>query len=113
METLCEKCRDGFPNIDINSLLYMAVNRRHLSCVNVLLKAGANVNGNNNCNGNTVLIYTGIRIDRPEDLRLVQCISLLLTAGADVNLVNCNQYLALMYFSREGCVNCVRLLIKA
>ena len=30
-----------------------------------------------------------------------------------MNLVNCNQYSALMYFSREGCVNCVRLLIKA
>ena len=112
METLCEKCRDGFPYIDINTLLYRAANRRNLSCVNVLIKAGANVNGNKNCNGNTVLIYIGVRIDRPEDPRLVQCISLLLTAGTDVNLVNCNKYSALMYFSREGCVNCVRLLIK-
>ena len=113
MEILCEKCRDGFPNTDINTLLYRATNRRHLSCVDVLIKAGANVNGNKNYNGNTVLIYTGVRIDRPEDPSLVQCVSSLLTAGADVNLVNCNQYSALMYFSREGCVNCVRLLIKA
>ena len=30
-----------------------------------------------------------------------------------MNLVTCNKYSALMYFSREGCMSCVRLLIKA
>ena len=91
----------------------MAANRRHPGCVNVLIKAGADVNGNNNHRGNTVLIYIGAKIDRLEDPSLVQCISLLLAAGANVNLLNCNKYSALMYFSREGCVKCVRLLIEA
>ena len=113
MDTLCETCREELSNFDFNSLLYMAVNKRHLRCVNMLIKAGADVNGNNNYQGNTVLIYTGVRIDEQEDPLLVECVSLLLAAGADVNLLNCNKYSALMYFSREGCMKCVRLLIEA
>ena len=86
--------------------------RRHCECVNALIEAGADVNRNNNRHGNTVLIYTCVKTDLPEDLQLIQCVSLLLSAGADVNLLNCNQYSALMYFSREGHVECVNLLIK-
>ena len=113
METLCDKCREDLSTIDLNSSLYMAANRRHLSCMNVLIKAGADVNGNNNHHGNTVLIYIGAKLDRLEDPSLIQCVSLLLSAGANVNLFNSNKYSALMYFSREGCAKCVRLLIEA
>ena len=94
-------------------MLYTAMERRHCECVNILIETGADVNGNNNRHSNTVLIYTCVKTDIPEDLQLIQCVSLLLAAGADVNLLNCNQYSALMYFSRGGHVECVNLLIKA
>ena len=71
------------------------------------------MNWTNNYNGNTVLIYTGVKTEAPEDLQLIQCVSLILAAGADVNLLNCNKYSALMYFSREGHKECVSLLLKA
>ena len=112
-QSLCERCLWGLSNTDTNTMLYTAMERRHCECVNVLIEAGADVNRNNNRHGNTVLIYTCVKTDLPEDLQLIQCVSLLLSAGADVNLLNCNQYSALMYFSREGHVECVNLLIKA
>ena len=94
-------------------MLYTAMERRHCECVNILIETGADVNEINNYNGNTVLIYTAVKTEAPEDLPLIQCISLVLAAGANVNLLNCNKYSALMYFSREGHVECVSLLLKA
>ena len=102
-----------YQTTDTNTMLYTAMETRHCECVNVLIETGADVNGNNNFHGNTVLIYTCVKTDLPEHLQLIQCVSLLLVAGANVNLLNCNQYSALMYFSREGHVECVNLLIKA
>ena len=112
-QSLCERCMWDLSNTDTDSMLYTAVEKRHCECVNVLIETGADVNGNNNKQGNNVLIYTCVKTDLPEDLQYIQCVSMLLAAGADVNLVNCNQYSALMYYSREGYVECVNLLIKA
>ena len=112
-QSLCERCLWDLSNTDTNSTLYTAMERRHCECVNVLIETGADVNGNNNRHRNTVLIYTCVKTDLPEDLQLIQCVSLVLAAGANVNLLNCNQYSALMYFSRGGHLECVNLLIKA
>ena len=111
---------------DGKSALMTAAARRKVSCCQLLLNAGANVNALDNFESNTPLIYAatgsleflcfGLR--HPFHLNVTapgttECLKLLLSAGADVNQANKRGKTALHAAAFGTNVQCLKLLIEA
>ena len=95
---------DNVKQVDLNKALCKAAVGGHDDCLNLLIKAGADVNVNPDvCESFTPLEGTARRgFDR--------CVKLLLEAGADVNT---RGHIALKEAATHGKVECCDLLIKA
>ena len=106
-EELCDNCNSHWLDQAKNSkekMLHRAVRNNHEKCMEVLLKAGADVNWANNAS------YTPLM--RAAEAGYVNGVQMLLLAGADVN-IECRGNTALHLASRHGLYEVVDLLIQA
>ena len=97
------------------------------SCVNLLLKAGADVNiadvHGNTAIGHTAyfgedhllnrLIKTGANVDTSGDNAITEILNCLITSGADVNFHDSSGITALHSAARNGHIDCVKRLVKS
>ena len=108
------------------SALMKAAARGKLSCSQMLLNAGANVNAQDKFDGNTPLIYAALghleflayNLGNPFHLNVAapgtsECLKLLLDAGADVNKPDQRGNTSLHIAAFGTNVECLKLLIEA
>ena len=88
-----------------NSPLFKAVMNGSLQCVDLLIKAGADVNALDSCGGTSLMLAA-----RSGHIKSV---TILLQAGAVVNIADKYNVTALMAAARGGYDACVRALIEA
>ena len=106
MEALCKECHvseEAGGNLVAAQALHIAVQNNHPKCVEVLIKAGADVN--RKYNQDTLLICAA-------ENGFNDCISLLIEAGADVNIPTVANYTPIMLAARHGYIDCVETLIE-
>ena len=117
MRDLCEQCKkspwtwtwNGRSVLRREAILISSAERGHPDCVEVCLRAGADVNKHfDECNsgGTTPLMKAS------EDGHL-QCVELLLKEGADVNAWNESGYTALICAAGNGHASVMNVLIGA
>ena len=87
-----------------NTALWVVVRTGHDKCVDVLLKAGVDVNIFQR--NTTALIHAA-------EHGYVECLNLLIKAGADVNAGDINNLTALSMAAQHGNGECIRSLIQA
>ena len=99
---------------------------RYFNCVELLLKAGADVNMRVN-NGRTAIFQTAFSTEeamreelesfgwnyKPDRQSLVKCADLFIRAGADVNVVDPDYNTPLLLVARCGSYPCLQLYIQA
>ena len=101
---LSEACQLGFPE-----------------CVDLLIKAGADVNGPDKQVPALVecMCYSEKQLeqlaqdDQPRNFKKKECMEILIKAGAKVNVQDYRGSTALMKASENGCEDCVKLLLEA
>ena len=107
-EELCVECRNHMAN-DRNqnraTMLHFTVKSKHVICMEVLLKAGVDVNFADDST------FTPLMVAADEDY--VLGVYRLIQAGADVNRTNKDNKTALILASSKGHDKCVGLLLNA
>ena len=97
-----DTCQRKFVEEDIS---YVEEDHSHLRCVDLLIKAGANVN-DTNVNGDTALMYASLN-------GFHECVELLIESGALLDKCNIHGCGPLIVAASRGREQCVDILLRA
>jgi ankyrin repeat protein len=92
--------------------LWLAVQEGNVSLAEAAIAEGANVNGRGT-NGLSLLLQSVSGTSAPGDTNRRQCLAVLLQHGAEVDAKDSHGRTALIYATRAGDLETVRLLVEA